>query len=340
MSSAPPFWWEKPGWQAFVLSPVSRIYGAIAARQMRHAPREPVGAPVICVGNFTVGGTGKTPIVIALAKAAIARGIKPGILSRGHGGASPKAKLVHAANDSAMVVGDEPLLLARHAPVAVARKRASGAALLLQEGCDLILMDDGFQSAHLKIDHAVLVIDAATGLGNGRVIPGGPLRAPLLDQLRFADSVLRMGQGNAADDVVRMAARAGKPIYEAHAIAVDPQAVAGKRFLAFAGIGHPQRFYEALGEAGANVIDSKSFGDHHPYKADELRQLERDAARVGAQLITTEKDAARLRGSIVPEGFMDRLAVFAIETHLDSEDVANHIIDSAFAAWRKRRFTA
>lgn len=338
MSSAPPFWWQKPGWQAIALWPASAIYGRIAARRMNHGRRQPVDAPVICVGNFTVGGTGKTPTVIALADAAARRGMKPGILSRGHGGSVRRARMVDPEKDSAAVVGDEPLLLARHAPVTVAPKRAEGAALLLQNGCDLILMDDGFQSAHLLIDHALLVIDARTGLGNGHVIPGGPLRAPLLDQLRLADSLLRMGEGTAADRVVRMAARAGKPIHEASTVAVDPQVVAGKRLLAFAGIGHPERFYEALRSAGADVADTRSFGDHHPFKIGELRELEKDAARGGLRLATTEKDAARLNGGIVPEGFLDRLVVFAVETRFVPQSVPERIIDDAVAAWRKRRF--
>lgn len=321
-----------------MLLPVSSIYGWVAARRLRRARREPVDAPVICIGNFTVGGTGKTPTVIALAHQAIRRGMKPGILSRGHGGTVARARLVDLANDSATLVGDEPLLLARHAPVAVSQRRVDGADLLLRGGCDLILMDDGFQSAHIQIDHALLVIDARSGVGNGHVIPGGPLRLPVLDQLRLADSLLRMGEGTAGDGVVRMAARAGKPVYDARTIAVDPQSVAGKNVLAFAGIGHPQRFYDALAEAGAHVAETRSFGDHHPFKIAELQELERIAVRSSLQLITTEKDAARLSGGIVPDGFLDRLMVFAVETRFDPEDLPDRIIDEAFARWRKRRF--
>jgi len=338
VSSAPPFWWQKAGWQAIALLPVSAVYGRIAARRLAKAKREKVDAPVICVGNFTVGGTGKTPTVIALAQAAVRRGMKPGVLSRGHGGGRGHARIVDPESDSAAVVGDEPLLLARHAPVAVARKRIEGAALLLEQGCNLILMDDGFQSSQIRIDHALLVIDSRAGLGNEHIIPGGPLRAPLIDQIRFADSLLRMGEGSVSENVVRMAARAGKPIYDARTIAVDPVSVSGKRVYAFAGIGHPKRFYDALSAAGANVVEKRSFDDHHPFKPAELTELERDAARAGAQLITTEKDAARLRGGIVPNGFLDRLAVFAVETRFEPESVPDRIIEDAVAAWRKRRF--
>ncbi|MCO5062938.1 MAG: tetraacyldisaccharide 4'-kinase [Rhizobiaceae bacterium] len=340
MSSAPPFWWERPGWQAVILWPASKLYGWISARRMRRALRTPVDAPVICVGNFTVGGTGKTPTVIALAGAAVERGMKPGIVSRGHGGSTTRARLVDATNDTATLVGDEPLLLARHASVAVSRNRVEGAALLLKEGCNLILMDDGFQSAHLEMDHAVLAIDAGTGVGNGHIIPGGPLRAPLVEQLRYADSVLRIGEGKAADEIVRMAARAGLPVYDARNEPVDPLAVAGKRVLAFAGIGNPQRFYDALSVAGAHVVETRSFDDHHPFKLGELQQLMSDAKRQDLQLVTTEKDVARLHGGIKPDGFLEKLLVFAVATQFDPPDTAERIIEDAVAAWRKRRFSA
>jgi tetraacyldisaccharide 4'-kinase len=338
VSNAPPFWWQKPSWQAIALLPASTVYGWIAARRMHNARRMPIDAPVICVGNFTVGGTGKTPTVIALAKAATRRGMKPGILSRGHGGSVARARLVDLEKDSAAVVGDEPLLLALHAPVAVSPRRADGAELLLRNGCDLILMDDGFQSAHIEIDFALLVIDARTGVGNGNVIPGGPLRASVLDQLRFGDALLRIGEGNASDAVVRNAARAGKPVYDASTVAVDPDKVAGKRVLAFAGIGHPQRFFDALAAAGAVVAETRVFGDHHPFKMTELQELERMAARSTLHLVTTEKDAARLSSGIIPEGFMERLTVFAVETKFEPENVPDRIIDEALARWRKRRF--
>src|SRR5690606_16890473 len=154
---APPFWWQKPDWRAYALWPVSAVYGAISAYLMRRAPRLQVDAPVICVGNFTVGGEGKTPVAIALAKEAVAQGHRPGFLSRGHGGSHSKPHAVDAVNDSARVVGDEPLLLARYAPTIVATDRAEGARHLIAEGCDLIIMDDGFQSARLHMDFALIV---------------------------------------------------------------------------------------------------------------------------------------------------------------------------------------
>jgi tetraacyldisaccharide 4'-kinase len=183
-SEAPPFWWDKPDWRAFALSPASLAYGAVAGRQLRRGKRQKVDAPVLCVGNFTVGGSGKTPVAIALAQQAKAAGLKLGILSRGHGGSFVEPHVVDAAHDAARHVGDEPLLLAQHAPVAVSPNRIAGAALLVdRHGCDFLIMDDGFQSARIHMDYALMVVDARYGLGNGHVIPGGPLRARVADQL-------------------------------------------------------------------------------------------------------------------------------------------------------------
>ncbi|RVB67203.1 tetraacyldisaccharide 4'-kinase, partial [Mesorhizobium sp. M7A.F.Ca.CA.004.06.1.1] len=212
-SEAPPFWWEEPDWRVLALSPLSAIYAAAAGRGMRRAKREKIEAPVLCIGNFTVGGTGKTPVAIALAEQAKRMHLKPGFLSRGHGGSFAEPHVVDIDHDSARHVGDEPLLLAEHAPVAVTPNRAAGARLLLERhGCEFLIMDDGFQSARIHIDYALVVVDARYGIGNGRVIPGGPLRAKIVDQLVFTSGLLKMGEGTAADSVVRQAARAGLPI--------------------------------------------------------------------------------------------------------------------------------
>lgn len=336
-SEAPPFWWQPTDWRAISLYPVSMIVGAIAARRMRNAPRVPVSAPVLCVGNFTVGGTGKTPTVIALAKAALAAGHRPGILSRGHGGAFQQPHLVDAGHDSARHVGDEPLLLAAHAPVAVTPNRLSGARLLIAQGCDFLIMDDGFQSARIAIDHALAIIDARHGLGNGHVIPGGPLRAPLDEQMRHVDSLLCMGKGNSAVDVVRIAARAGKPVLQARTVPVGYSALAGERFVAFAGIGHPQRFFDSAAETGAILVESRSFGDHHFYQPDELADLASTASKNGCGLLTTSKDAARLRHGILPDEFAERLTVLEVETVFDDPATPNRLIAATLGAWERRK---
>lgn len=335
-SEAPPFWWERPDWRAYALWPFSATYGLVASRLMLWAKRERFDLPVLCVGNFTVGGSGKTPVAIALAKEARGMGLRPGFLSRGHGGNFGQPHIVDAHHDSAKHVGDEPLLLAEHAPVAVTPSRAAGAKLLLEQGCDFLIMDDGFQSAHIHIDYALLVVDARYGIGNGHVIPGGPLRAPLVQQMRFADAVLKMGEGTAADGIVRKASRAGKAVFEAVVRPRDAQALAGRRFLAFAGIGHPDKFFDTVSRAGGTVVRKRSFGDHHVYGKDELDDLVVLARAEGLELVTTAKDAARLRHG-APKSFLDRLQVLEIDAEFELKHAPARIIADTVDAWRRRQ---
>lgn len=340
-SEAPPFWWEQPDWRAWALSPLSLAYGAIAGRRMKGGKREQIDAPVLCVGNFTVGGTGKTPVAIALAKQARRMQLNPGFLSRGHGGSFGQPHVVDVEHDSARHVGDEPLLLAAHAPVAVSPNRAAGARLLVEKhDCDFLIMDDGFQSARIHTDYALVVVDARYGIGNGHVIPGGPLRARLPDQLLFTDGVLKMGDGKAADALVRRAARGGKPIFEARAKPRGKKALSGKRLLAFAGIGHPDKFFATVAEAGGVVVEKRSFPDHHFYAEDELVDLVAAAQKADLGLVTTAKDAVRLHNEKTPPEFAALLSVLEIDAVFESEPMAQRIVSETVAAWRERRLKA
>ncbi len=336
-SEAPPFWWEAADWRAWSLSPLSALYGLVAGYRMASAKRAKVDVPVLCVGNFTVGGEGKTPVSIALAKQAKRLGRKPGFLTRGHGGSMATAHLVDAKKDLARHVGDEPLLLARHAPTLVAPDRLTGARELIGIGCDFIIMDDGFQSARLHMDYAVMVVDARRGLGNGHVIPGGPMRARLIDQLRHADAILTMGEGSAADHVVRKASRAGRPVFQARLKPRGVRAIKGGRFLAFAGIGNPKKFFDSVAQAGGAVVEGKSFPDHHPYDDDDARDLIAAAEKGELQLITTEKDLVRLKGgSTALSALAEHCRVLQVEAQFDAPDMPVTIIESAIEAWRER----
>jgi tetraacyldisaccharide 4'-kinase len=333
-SETPPFWWSQPDWRAAALAPLAALYGAVAARRLRNARRGRVELPVPCIGNFTVGGSGKTPVAIAFAEAAKAMGLSPGILSRGHGGSFRAPHIVDPHHDGAKYVGDEPLLLARAAPVAVSRDRAAGAKLLTELGCDFLIMDDGFQSAQIHIDHALLVIDARYGLGNGRVIPAGPLRAPLVEQMRFVTALLVMGEGSAADGVIRAASRAGRAVYHA---AVRPRHdLTGRRFLAFAGIGHPQKLFDTVVAAGGEVVLARPFADHHAYAEDELRDLAATASREGLDLVTTAKDAVRIGWTRLEELLPGRAEVLEIDAVFDSAGTPRRIIEATMAAASRR----
>lgn len=327
LGSAPRFWSEPPGLASTLLSPFAAIYGAVAASRLRNAPRVRTGLPAICVGNPTVGGTGKTPLSIALAEAAKAMGLKPGFLSRGHGGGRSNARLV-AASDTAATVGDEPMLLSRHAPTAVSPDRAAAAELLRQAGCDLAIMDDGFQSARIRFDLALLVVDAAAGLGNAQLLPAGPVRAPIGLQLAYAHAVVAMGQGQGGDDFLDEARASKLPVHRAQLVTQNPEAVAGQNVLAFAGIGRPEKFYRSLSEAGAAVAARRSFADHHAFTRRELDSLLADAKKASLTLATTAKDFVRLQ-PIASGEFLASLVVLEVAARFRDERTPKALIEQA-----------
>lgn len=338
ITEMPPFWWEGSDWRAVLLTPLALVYGTVARARMELArpPRAPI--PVLCVGNLTVGGAGKTPVAIALAAEARRAGHKPGFLTRGYGG-SGHIHRVDPAGDRAMDSGDEPLLLARHAPVAVAVDRLAGIRLLMEAGCDFAIMDDGFQSARLQFDFALVVVDGHRGIGNGHVIPAGPLRAPLYAQLRRADAVLTVGSGDGAVAVVRAAARAGKPVFAATTRVIDPARVSGRRFLAFAGIGHPEKFFDTLEAAGAEIAVRRPYADHFPYRDDDIRALTQEARAKGLELITTAKDAVRFaNGTPAALALLEQLNILEIEIAFEPQQVGGRIIADTMMAFRKRMF--
>jgi tetraacyldisaccharide 4'-kinase len=295
----PAFWWRRPTLAARLLAPAAAVYGAVAAARLTRRGR-PAGVPVICVGNLTVGGAGKTPTAIAVAQLLAAEGERLLFLSRGYGGSERGPLQVDLERHGAAEVGDEPLLLARTAATVVARDRVSGARMAKKLGAGVIVMDDGFQNPSLTKDLSVLVIDGRRGIGNGRVIPAGPLRAPLAIQLRRAQALLVVGaqphaSGAGAEAVLRAARARGLATFAAR---LEPDAsfvtaLGSGRVLAFAGIGDPEKFFATLAAAGVSVVARRSFPDHHRYTRAEAERLCEEADREGLVLVTTEKDAAR-----------------------------------------------
>ena len=221
-------------------------------------------------------------------------GLRPGIVSRGYGGSFTGSHRVEITKDSAAFVGDEPLLLAQHAPVVVGADRHKGANLLHGEGCDFIIMDDGFQSARLFADFSLLVVDALRGTGNGLVLPAGPLRAPLEDQIRKTDAILRIGRANTDDAAFQHGARAGKPIINAILKPFCAKDISKINWLAFAGIGNPEKFYLSVRELGGQISLKRSFPDHYQYTNADIEKLWEEARKQSLGLITTAKDMVRL----------------------------------------------
>jgi tetraacyldisaccharide 4'-kinase len=292
----PAFWWRKPGLAAGLLAPLGTLYGMIAAARLSQ-PGVRAAAPVVCIGNPTIGGAGKTPLVLTLARLLQAAGETPVLLSRGYGGRLAGPLLIDAARHRAADVGDEPLLLARAAPTVVARDRVAGAQAAVVAGASVIVMDDGFQNPSLQKSFSILVVDARRGIGNGRVVPAGPLRAPLRAQLARADALVTVGASD--DDGVAVAARGyGLPIFRAGLVpdAAVAAALAGAGVLAFAGIGDPGKFFATLTGLDMVVAATVSFPDHHRYTPAQGRMLCERADRESLILVTTEKDLARMQG--------------------------------------------
>jgi tetraacyldisaccharide 4'-kinase len=311
---APGFWWRKSGAAAALLSPLAAIYGSVAGRRLAQSGAH-AGVPVICIGNPTVGGAGKTPTAIAVARLLIGAGERPAFLTRGFGGRLAGPVLVqtsHTAND----VGDEPLLLWRVAPTVVSRDRVAGARHAIAAGATVIVMDDGFQNPALAKDLSILVIDGVRGIGNDHVIPAGPLRAPLAPQLERAHAILIVGDGVGAMPATRL------PTFRAR-LAPDRIALANlgsRRVLAFAGIGDPQKFFATLAAAGINAQIQRGFADHHRYRADEAAALLAEAERRDLALVTTEKDLARMQGDPALAVLAARVHVLPVELIVSEQD--------------------
>jgi len=323
----PAFWWRRAGLAASLLAPVGLVYGAIAARRMA-AKGTAAGVPVLCVGNFTLGGAGKTPTVIALARMLADAGEHPYCLTRGYGGTLAGPKLVDPHNDLAAQVGDEALLLAHVAPTVVARDRVAGAAFARAQGASLIIMDDGLQNASLAKDFTLAVIDARRGVGNRCIFPAGPLRAPLAAQLAKTDALLVVGEGNGAEDVVMLARARNLPVLLGR-LSPDVSAVAslkGRRVLAFAGIGDPGKFFATAEASGIAVAERRSFDDHYRYTAEDAGELIMDAEHSGLALLTTEKDRARMAGERLLDALFARAHALPVTMTVDDADELRRLV--------------
>lgn len=299
----PEFWYPAAGWPnavwPWLLAPASLIYAAAGwlRGKLTHPSHVPI--PVICVGNLTAGGTGKTPVAIALAARLAADGAKVHFLSRGYGGAASGPLLVDPRFHDAAEVGDEALLLAAAAPTWIARNRRSGAAAAHAAGAQILILDDGHQNPQLAKDLSLLLIDTERGLGNGWVIPSGPLREPKQWGLARADILLLIGGGSYAPGST-------KPCLRAHRRLRDPERVRGKNIYAFCGIGAPQQFFDLLSNAGAILTGTESFPDHHRFTDQEISGILSRASQEESLAAATEKDWVRLtpesRQKITPIG--------------------------------------
>jgi tetraacyldisaccharide 4'-kinase len=305
-----PRWWygagEAPAYTP-LLRAASRLYGAAAMARYRRAAAVDAALPVICAGNFTAGGTGKTPLAIFIARLIAADGISPAFLTRGYGGRERGPAWVEAGPGAAWRFGDEPVLLSRVAPALVAHDRVRGARAICDSGRGIgaIVMDDGMQNGALAKDLTLAVVDAGRGLGNGEVIPMGPLRAPIDFKLGLVDANVVRGDSAAAPDGIHalLRRRFPGPVLAARTVPEGDTAwLSGAPVVAFAGIANPERFFALLESLGARIRERFSFRDHHAFTQADARRLLHAASAAKGALVTTEKDLVRLQGSADAKG--------------------------------------
>lgn len=316
----PGFWYRPAGPRAWLLAPIGALYGWLTRCRLAVVRPQRAGVPVVCIGNLVAGGAGKTPVAIAVAEALAGRGRTVHFLTRGHGGTQRGPLAVDPARHTAADVGDEALLLAERAPTWVARDRAAGARAAAAAGAQVVVMDDGFQNPHLAKDLSLVVVDGSAGFGNGFQVPAGPLREPVARGLARADAVVVVG-----DDRAGIAARVA-PLGVLHArLQPDDTGLSGRRVLAFAGIGRPEKFFATLRDVGADPVQTVAFADHYPYTAEEVRHLLERAETAQAIAVTTTKDAVRL-----PPTLRDRVRTLPVRAVWTDGEALDTLLDRLF----------
>lgn len=297
---SPEFWWKSSiSVYALILWPFSFIYGLLTGLRMQKKGTR-VDIPVFCIGNFILGGAGKTPTALTLCRALEEQGYRCAFLSRGYGGNLSGPVLVERTIHKAIDVGDEPLLLSGHAMTVVSKDRVAGARLCEQLGADLIIMDDGMQNPSLHKDFTLAIWDGNRGCGNNMCFPAGPLRAPLKQQIKVTDAVLVVKpqgiKGETYTDITKCPQFRFMPEFSGKLIPDEKICLSlkGRKLLAFAGIGYPEKFYDTLLSCGAELIKTYNFNDHHPYSLQELMLLVQKAQQLDCEIFTTTKDYVRI----------------------------------------------
>ena len=319
-----PAFWQRDGLLPRLLSPLSAVTAAVTALRLK---REgwfcPV--PVICVGNATLGGAGKTTVTLDLARRLVARGWGVHVLLRGYGGSARGLHWVEP-DEPASVVGDEALLHAAVAPTWTCANRKHGAQALLAACAEVVLMDDGLQNPGVQKRFSLLVVDGTSGFGNGRVFPAGPLREPVAAAARRCQAAVLIGP-DATGALAKLPP--GLPVHRARLVpGPEAAALAGRRVLGFAGIAMPEKFFATLAEAGAEVVARRPFPDHHPYTPAELDDLLAEADRLGAVPVTTAKDAVRL-----PSAWRERVQVLTVTLVWDDPDAPEGLLRTVINTW-------
>ena len=288
---APQFWYEPNTWKAKFLYPLGYFYNLLTLLRGKLAKPQSYSCLTICIGNLNVGGTGKTPTTIALAQHFLKKGLQVHVVSRGYKGKFQGTFLVDPQKHKSDEVGDEPLLMSEFTSVWVSNKRKNGIAAAENAGAQIVLLDDGFQDPSFHKDFSLIVVDGEKGFGNKKCMPAGPLRENIVQGFKRADALVIVGQRIYKFDTfpthLKIIHSTLKPIE------TGMNWKEGK-YLAFAGIADPSKFFKTLRSLGANLIDCVALSDHQNLDGQVLKRLERKANSAHAQLVTTEKDAVRL----------------------------------------------
>lgn len=291
MIKAPQFWWEPLPFYGKIFSFLSWIYGWIVESRLKSVTPIRVSVPVICVGNLSLGGTGKTPVVLFLADYFLKKGRKVGVLTRGYGGKVKGPLRVNTNHHTEREVGDESLLLAGVVPTWVAHDRVAGAKEMVRKGINLILMDDGHQNPFLYKDLNLVVVDGFQGFGNKEIFPLGPLRESLKCGLERADVVVSV---RSPSKTLKQDLASYKGVIAVAEIILDKNALPSQKIMAFCGIGNPDKFFTSLERAGGEIVERQAFPDHYRYSSSDLKFLKKKALSHQSILVTTEKDWVRL----------------------------------------------
>lgn len=323
----PGFWYAKaPSALGVLLSPLGLVYGGATALRQRARKPTKAGIPVVCVGNLTAGGAGKTPVVIDIARRLADAGLQPQVISRGYGGADgPSLRRVDPATDGADTVGDEPLMIAGVAPVWVGGDRPQAARAAVDAGARTLVLDDGFQDPSLAKNLSILVADGRYGFGNGLMIPAGPLREPLRAGLARADALVVIGDDTwGVADAARRFGPKDLPVLTARVVpGPEIERISKLLGVAFAGIGHPEKFFQTLRGHGCRLAGTHAFPDHHPFSPADMAALKRRAKSLKGVLVTTEKDAQR-----IPAGDRAGIEVLTITLQWDDETALDRLLQT------------
>ena len=341
---SPDFWYPdgRPSLGAktkqFLFAPAAFLYASGARLRQRMTVPERISVPVICIGNFTAGGAGKTPVAVAVCDRLKALGEQPHFLSRGYGGSETGPTRVDPSHHTASQVGDEPLLLATHAPAWIAADRVAGAHAAEQAGASVVVLDDGFQNPRLHKDMSMIVVDTSAGVGNGRVIPAGPLREPLAQALARTTAMVALGVSPLPADVAEAAAAHSCPTFHAQ---LEPdadavRAIQGQPLIAYAGIGRPEKFFATLRSLKADIKATRAFPDHHAFTELDAETLLQLATEMGAKLVTTQKDAMRLKALTGPAGrrLFDESLVLPVSARFGELPALDALLSEHLAAAR------